>query len=105
MRRLTYLLPMYPSAQSRWRLLHVLVRGHCAFATGVEGALRLTDTVAGVSADVQSGILEIFHAGAWGTICLGPSTYIMVCCWRCIILTSACYFVHLPVEVDGRKLC
>ena len=41
---------------------------------GLEGSLRLTD---GGDGDIQNspadgvGILEIFHAGAWGTVCNG----------------------------------
>ena len=38
-------------------------------AAGEEGALRLTDGGNGDSGDPQRGILEIFHAGAWGSVC------------------------------------
>eukprot|EP00892_Ulva_mutabilis_P007276 jgi/Ulvmu1/4920/UM202_0005.1 len=36
---------------------------------GQEGALRLTSTGGGANATPGTGILEIFHAGAWGTVC------------------------------------
>eukprot|EP00892_Ulva_mutabilis_P005582 jgi/Ulvmu1/3396/UM016_0012.1 len=36
---------------------------------GEEGALRLTDGGNGDSGTPGIGILEIFHAGAWGTVC------------------------------------
>eukprot|EP00892_Ulva_mutabilis_P005574 jgi/Ulvmu1/3389/UM016_0005.1 len=47
--------------------------------TGEEGALRLTDGGNGDSGTPGIGILEIFHAGAWGTVCeaeeLAPADY------------------------------
>lgn len=36
---------------------------------GEEGALRLTDGGDSSRTSSGSGVLEIFHAGAWGTIC------------------------------------
>lgn len=41
------------------------------FDAGAEGSFRMTDTAPGPTPDSQSGILEVFHAGAWGTICDG----------------------------------
>lgn len=38
---------------------------------GEEGALRLTDGGDGGATSAGFGILEIFHAGAWGTFCEG----------------------------------
>ena len=38
---------------------------------GEEGALRLTDGGGGDSSTPGVGVAEIFHAGAWGTICEG----------------------------------
>eukprot|EP00892_Ulva_mutabilis_P011614 jgi/Ulvmu1/8825/UM049_0005.1 len=38
---------------------------------GVEGAFRLTSRSAGAVPGAESGILEVFHAGAWGSICDG----------------------------------
>lgn len=74
---------------------------HCAqFGTGVEEAVRLTNTAAGVTADVESGILEIFHAGAWGTLCLNRKRRIEVCCSRCIMIATACAVVRLPGEAS-----
>ena len=31
----------------------------------------MTDTRPGATPDSESGILEVFHAGAWGTLCEG----------------------------------
>ena len=31
----------------------------------------MTDTSPGATPDSESGILEVFHAGAWGTLCEG----------------------------------
>eukprot|EP00892_Ulva_mutabilis_P007288 jgi/Ulvmu1/4931/UM204_0002.1 len=39
--------------------------------TATEGEFRLTDTSPGATPDSESGILEVFHAGAWGTLCRG----------------------------------
>eukprot|EP00892_Ulva_mutabilis_P007291 jgi/Ulvmu1/4934/UM204_0006.1 len=36
-----------------------------------EGEFRLTDTSPEATPDSESGILEVFHAGAWGTLCSG----------------------------------
>ena len=41
------------------------------FDAGTEGSFRLTGTSSGDSSDSESGILEVFHAGAWGTLCNG----------------------------------
>lgn len=38
---------------------------------GTEGALRLTEDGAGGGTDPAVGVLEVFHAGAWGTVCEG----------------------------------
>ena len=38
---------------------------------GTEGAFRLSGTVEGATPDSESGILEVFHAGAWGSLCEG----------------------------------
>lgn len=36
---------------------------------GQEGAIRLTDSGNGEDVAVGVGVLEIFHAGAWGSVC------------------------------------
>lgn len=36
---------------------------------GEEGALRLTDSGNGATITAGEGVLEIFHAGAWGSVC------------------------------------
>eukprot|EP00892_Ulva_mutabilis_P007273 jgi/Ulvmu1/4918/UM202_0003.1 len=41
---------------------------------GQEGALRLMDAGHGVAA-TGTGVLEIFHAGAWGTVCDGMPNF------------------------------
>lgn len=38
-------------------------------SAGQEGELRLTDGGVGVNPEPGSGFLEVFHAGAWGTVC------------------------------------
>jgi len=35
-----------------------------------EGAIRQTGARNGTTAGTTVGVLEIFHAGAWGTVCL-----------------------------------
>lgn len=45
---------------------------------GTEGAIRLTDTTAGGSAGTESGVLEVFHAGAWGSVCSGDLGFFQV---------------------------
>ena len=47
-------------------------------SSGEEGAIRLTDTEAGGTPGLESGILEIFHAGAWGTTCSGNFGFLEV---------------------------
>lgn len=42
-----------------------------AIDAGSEGAFRITDTSPGATPDSESGVLEVFHAGAWGTLCEG----------------------------------
>ena len=51
---------------------------HGMLAAGEEGALRLTDVVAGGFPGLESGILEIFHAGAWNTLCNGDFRFFEV---------------------------
>ena len=41
--------------------------------------MRLSNKVMGATAGSELGILEIFHAGAWGTICNGSSGIPEVC--------------------------
>lgn len=41
-------------------------------AAGTEGAFRMTNMSAGGVPGSESGVLEVFHAGAWGTICTLP---------------------------------
>ena len=48
------------------RLVDSFIR--CA---GTEGAIRLADVRKDASINSTSGVLEIFHAGAWGTFCDG----------------------------------
>lgn len=36
---------------------------------GSEGAIRLTDQVDVDTEGAVAGVLEVFHAGAWGTVC------------------------------------
>lgn len=43
----------------------------CASAgAGVEGDVRLAEAEAGGAPGTVSGFLEVFHAGAWGSLCL-----------------------------------
>ena len=46
---------------------------------GTEGAFRMTDTRPGATPASESGILEVFHAGAWGTLCNGDFGILEVC--------------------------
>lgn len=39
--------------------------------TGVEGDVRLTDGGHSDDPTAGVGVLEVFHAGAWGTVCNG----------------------------------
>lgn len=41
--------------------------------------MRLTNITMGNTAGSESGILEIFHAGAWGTLCDGEFGILEVC--------------------------
>ena len=52
--------------------------------TGAEGDFRVTDIRAEASVDLQSGIPEVFHAGAWGTVCEGDLGFFQVRTPRCI---------------------
>lgn len=47
----------------------------CCMRTGHEGDLRLIEDEPG-DPDVAAGILEIFHAGAWGTVCNSNPTFL-----------------------------
>lgn len=38
-------------------------------SAGEEGALRLTDVGGLDGSNPQRGVVEIFHAGSWGTVC------------------------------------
>ena len=49
-------------------LLEIILSRSSCVLSGQEGALRLTDEGADTSA-TGTGVLEIFHAGAWGTVC------------------------------------
>ena len=40
----------------------------------------MTDTSPGATPDSESGILEVFHAGAWGTLCDGDFGVLEVRC-------------------------
>ena len=37
----------------------------------MEGAFRRTNVTDGAGTGAESSILEVFHAGAWGTVCDG----------------------------------
>ena len=52
---------------------------------GDESAVRLTDTEVGATPGSESGILEVFHAGAWGTVCRGDLGFLQVCPRCCYI--------------------
>ena len=48
---------------------------------GTEGAVRLTNITTEGTPGSASGVLEIFHAGAWGTICDGSFGILQVRAW------------------------
>lgn len=48
------------------------------FTAGTEGAFRLGNKTAGATAGAESGFLEVFHAGAWGTVCIDSSLRVRV---------------------------
>ena len=56
------------------------IRQASIFDAGTEGAFRMTDTSPGATPDSESGILEVFHAGAWGTLCEGDFGVLEVRC-------------------------
>ena len=47
--------------------------------SGTEGEFRVTDIRPEATPDLESGILEVFHAGAWGTVCSGNFGFLDVC--------------------------
>lgn len=52
------------------RSCSALLRPTGGMFTGQEGAIRLTDGGTPDNATAGVGVLEIFHAGAWGTVCV-----------------------------------
>ena len=50
-----------------------------SLSAGTEGAFRLSGTTEGATPDSESGILEVFHAGAWGSLCEGDFGIAAVC--------------------------
>ena len=53
----------------------------------MEGALRLTGTEEGPQPGSVTAVLEIFHAGAWGTVCEGQ--------------VSEGYYYYIPESVEA----
>ena len=83
---------------------------------GTEGAFRLTDSRPGATPDSESGTLEVFHAGAWGTLCDGDfgildvrapqlvSTIIRSTCKACCDCASAYAVANLTRLVTSECL-
>ena len=49
----------------------MMCKGFLRHRSGEEGALRIIDASTDIVTDTGTGILEIFHAGSWGTFCNG----------------------------------
>ena len=60
---------------------------HRRVSPGVEGAVRMVGSVEGAEAGSATGVLEIFHAGAWGTLCEGQ--------------ISEGYYYYIPESVEA----
>ena len=58
--------------------LHFFLRCTHGCTTGTEGDFRLGNKTSGASEGAESGFLEVFHAGAWGTLCDGVPGFVMV---------------------------
>lgn len=44
-------------------------------AAGIEGDFRLVNKTEGATAGAESGVLEVFHAGAWGSVCISKRQF------------------------------
>lgn len=75
-------------------------------AGGTEGAVRLVDTEE--RGDATIGVPQIFHAGAWGTLCDGDNTdYGYEELWSEVCqLLDACIHAHVCVLIkDSGRTC
>eukprot|EP00892_Ulva_mutabilis_P004969 jgi/Ulvmu1/2844/UM144_0009.1 len=70
---------------------------------GVDGAIRLTGTGEG-EAEAGTGFLEIFHAGAWGTVCDGMPIFDRVSTNDYIAFDGLAPLTQTSADVACRQL-